>query len=54
MPFSIEDERKKRSINEMFGDEDSDDSGDEQISRSACHGLLHDKALNSLSLPTEC
>ncbi|RMX64570.1 hypothetical protein DD238_005539 [Peronospora effusa] len=27
-------ERKKRSINEMFGDEDSDDSGDEQIART--------------------
>ncbi|KAG3109400.1 hypothetical protein PI124_g11444 [Phytophthora idaei] len=29
-----EDERKKRSINEMFGDEDSDDSGDEQLPRT--------------------
>ncbi|KAG7389078.1 hypothetical protein PHYPSEUDO_011347 [Phytophthora pseudosyringae] len=32
--ISTEDERKKRSINEMFGDEDSDDSGDEQIPRT--------------------
>ncbi|KAG1691961.1 hypothetical protein DVH05_025941 [Phytophthora capsici] len=31
MGSSDEDERKKRSINEMFGDEDSDDSGNEQI-----------------------
>ncbi|KAL7693949.1 putative transcription factor IIS, TFIIS/LEDGF domain superfamily [Plasmopara halstedii] len=30
---SSDDERKKRSINEMFGDEDSDDSGDEQLPR---------------------
>ncbi|KAE9229216.1 hypothetical protein PF005_g3978 [Phytophthora fragariae] len=35
MGSSDEDERKKRSINEMFGDEDSDDSGDEQIPRIA-------------------
>ncbi|TDH69293.1 hypothetical protein CCR75_005017 [Bremia lactucae] len=28
---SLDDEHKKRSINEMFGDEDSDDSGDEHI-----------------------
>ncbi|KAE9029492.1 hypothetical protein PR002_g10115 [Phytophthora rubi] len=35
MSSSDEDERKKRSINEMFGDEDSDDSGDEQIPRIA-------------------
>ncbi|ETI47791.1 hypothetical protein F441_08040 [Phytophthora nicotianae CJ01A1] len=34
MGSSDEDERKKRSINEMFGDEDSDDSGDEQIPRT--------------------
>ncbi|KAG6962408.1 hypothetical protein JG688_00008620 [Phytophthora aleatoria] len=35
MGSSDEDERKKRSINEMFGDEDSDDSGDEQLPRNS-------------------
>ncbi|CAH0473554.1 unnamed protein product [Peronospora belbahrii] len=31
---SSDDERKKRSINEMFGDEDSDDLGDDKIART--------------------
>lgn len=39
--FSILDERKKRSINEMFGDEDSDDSGDEKIARRAYYSILY-------------
>ncbi|CAI5742389.1 unnamed protein product [Hyaloperonospora brassicae] len=35
MGASDDDDHKKRSINEMFGDEDSEDSGDEQIPRPA-------------------
>ncbi|KAG7399694.1 hypothetical protein PHYBOEH_008201 [Phytophthora boehmeriae] len=34
MGSSDEDERKKRSINEMFGDEDSGDSDDDQVPRA--------------------
>ena len=41
-----DDEHKKRSIDEMFGDEDSEDSGDEQIPRRTCSSILNDSSLN--------